>query len=99
MRPTAASPVIRGRTDRRILDIAPLDLAGKTLPEHEYAVFRSKNATYDDIDSVVSEMWAYSRDWITENKLKQNRYFDFECYAEDSAGNLKYLEIFIPIIS
>jgi AraC family transcriptional regulator len=76
----------------------PLDMAGKTLPAHEYAVFRSKDASYDDIDAVVDEMWAYSSDWIAENNVKQNRHFDYERYTEDEEGNLKYLEIYVPII-
>jgi AraC family transcriptional regulator len=77
----------------------PLDMAGKTIPAHEYAVFRSKSASYDDIDPVIDEMWSYAHKWISENKVRQNRYFDFECYNEDEKGNLRYLEIYIPIIS
>ena len=76
----------------------PLDMVGKTIPAHEYAVFQSKDANYDDIDPVVEEMWSYAQKWISENKVKQNRYFDFECYTEDKKDNLRYLEIYIPII-
>ncbi len=75
----------------------PLHMVGKTIPAREYAVFRSKDASYDDIDPVVGEMWSYARSWIADNKVKQDRYYDFECYTEDEAGKLKYLEIFIPI--
>lgn len=75
----------------------PLPMVGKTLPAHEYAVFRSKEASYMDIDPVVSQMWAYAREWIAENKVEQSRYFDFERYTEDGAGQLKYLEIWIPL--
>jgi AraC family transcriptional regulator len=76
----------------------PLDMVGKTIPAHEYAVFRSKDASYDNIDPVVEEMWSYAQKWIYDNKVKQNRFFDFECYTEDEKGNLRYLEIYIPII-
>jgi len=73
-------------------------MTGKTLPRHEYAVFRSKEASYDDIDQVITELWAYSRKWVSDNKIKQNRFFDFECYTEDNAGNLRFPEIYIPVI-
>ena len=61
-------------------------MVGKTIPADQYAVFRSKGASYDDIDPVIEELWAYARTWISENKVKQNRYFDFEYYTEDENG-------------
>ena len=79
------------------LDDIPLEMVGKTIPAAEYAVFRSKDASYSDIDPVVEQMWSFAREWISDNKVTQNRFYDFERYTEDEAGNLKHLEIWIPI--
>jgi predicted transcriptional regulator YdeE len=80
------------------LSAIPLEMVGKTLPPHEYAVFRSKEASYADIDPVVEQMWSYAMEWVADNKVKQNRYYDFERYTEDANGELSYLEIWIPIL-
>jgi predicted transcriptional regulator YdeE len=76
----------------------PLEMAAKKIPSHDYAVFRSREASYDSIDPVVQELWSYAYEWVSRNKVKTNRFYDFECYTEDMEGNLRFMEVYIPVI-
>ncbi len=48
----------------------PLEMVAKKIPSHDYAVFKSKEASYDNIDQVVQELWSYAYEWVEKKKVK-----------------------------
>ena len=73
-------------------NIIPMQMAGKTVPAHEYAVFRHQGGP-----SRLGETYQFIEgEWLPKQKFKRNDAFDFELYREIDGA--QHLDIYLPIL-